>query len=84
MSARYRAHPGTARLEGVLRDAAPLSGYLCVFSEGNATDSEHARQLAQLFQLRLRPVAGASDHNVIYEAHKKRAAIALFKEVGLV
>jgi hypothetical protein len=82
-SGRYGSHAGSAIMEGILRGAAPLTKYYCAFGDTNANDANRARDFEQALQVRLRPIEGVSDHNVIFEVHKKRGLVALFNEVGL-
>jgi hypothetical protein len=83
-SSKYGAHPGSALMERIMRASPLTTGYYAVFGDANAKDTKNAAALHEALGVRLRPVPGVSEHNVIFELHKERAVGALFREVGLV
>jgi hypothetical protein len=83
VSQRYAADAAAADLETVLRSAGPHGEYTCVYGGRNQRDANNAIDLSRGLRARLSPVGEVSDHNVIFELHKKRALAALLKDVGL-
>lgn len=83
-SVDYGAHPAAIELERILRGAGGSGGELaCVHGADNRRDASRALDLATVIGARLYSVPGVSDHNVVYELHKRRQLASLLTAVGL-
>jgi hypothetical protein len=84
VSPRYGTYPGSAALEAALRSLGPRPDYVCVFGATNGFDLARALEINKLVPLRLMPIKGVSDHNVMFALHQRGELTKLLREVGLI
>jgi hypothetical protein len=84
-SRRYGSADGSVDIDRILRGAQAMqtNGYACVYGADNKVDSRNAMALASAVPVRLMPVPGVSDHNVVFALHQRRQLAALLSMVGL-
>jgi len=85
MSSPKRAERPQARvMDALLRDAAPLSTFSCVFGADSAYDVNHAAGMETALRTRQISIPGVSNHNVVWELHKQKKLLTVFRDVGLI
>lgn len=82
-STRYGESAGVSELERILEEAGQSRGCACVYGADNQVDSRNALALAAVMPVRLMPVPGIANHNVVFELHQRRQLAPLLATVGL-
>lgn len=80
----YRGSASVAEIEDILRGARPATAFSCVYAADNKFDVKNAMALSRFLPLRHFPIAGVSEHNIVYALHKRNELAKVFADVGLI